>query len=227
MSSFQTLGERRTSADDVFDHLYTEIVSMNLLPGKKLSEVDTARQFAVSRQPVREAFIRLDNLGLLQIRPQKATVVRKFSRSGIANARLVRTAVEIEIIRRACKMENPGDNKAIKANLKNQQEAMSAKDTDTFHALDYDFHRLLCTVAKCDFAFQTISDCKAQLDRLCMLSLAQDTEMAVLFEDHQTIYTALCDGDEEMAHQAVRRHFGRLDGTVASIESGHLDYFED
>jgi len=198
MSSVQSVGERRTSADDVFDHLYSEIVSMSILPGNKMSEVDIARQFDVSRQPVREAFIRLGNLGLLQIRPQKATVVRKFSRSGIANARLVRTAVEIEIIRRACKTENPGDNKEIKANLQAQEDAFDRKDADTFHQLDYNFHRLLCTVAKCDFAFQTISDCKAQLDRLCMLSLAQGAEMAVLLEDHQSIYAAMCDGDEEV-----------------------------
>jgi len=148
-------------------------------------------------------------------------------RPSYANARLVRTAVEIEIIRRACKTENPGDNKEIKANLQAQEDAFDRKDADTFHQLDYNFHRLLCTVAKCDFAFQTISDCKAQLDRLCMLSLAQGAEMAVLLEDHQSIYAAMCDGDEEMAHQAVRRHFGRLDGTVASIESDHLEYFED
>ena len=52
--------ERRTTVDCVFERLHADIINLNLLPGAKLSEVEVARQMDVSRQPVREAFIRLD-----------------------------------------------------------------------------------------------------------------------------------------------------------------------
>ena len=94
--------ERRTSADDVFDFLFDQINTLQLLPGTRISEVEIARQFQVSRQPVREAFIRLSNLELLLIRPQKATVVRQFSHTKILRARFIRSAVETEVLRRAC-----------------------------------------------------------------------------------------------------------------------------
>ena len=80
--------ERRTTTDEVFDRLHEEIVTLELLPGTKLSEVEVARRFGVSRQPVRDAFNRLSNLDLLLIRPQKATEVRGFSIERIARARL-------------------------------------------------------------------------------------------------------------------------------------------
>ncbi|MXW87614.1 MAG: GntR family transcriptional regulator [Boseongicola sp. SB0667_bin_21] len=50
--------DRRTNADDVFDYLHGEIVSLRLLPGTRISEIEVAGQFDVSRHPVREAFIR-------------------------------------------------------------------------------------------------------------------------------------------------------------------------
>lgn len=46
--------DRRTSVDVVFDHLYDEISSLNLLPGDKISEAEIAARFGVSRQPVRD-----------------------------------------------------------------------------------------------------------------------------------------------------------------------------
>ena len=96
--------ERRTGVESVFDHLYEEIVAMRLLPGAKISEAEIARQFDVSRQPVRDAFSRLENLDLLLIRPQKATEVKRFSNRAITTARFVRVAIETEALRRAARL---------------------------------------------------------------------------------------------------------------------------
>ena len=71
--------DRRTTVDEIFDHLFDEISSLRLRPGDRISEADIAAQFGVSRQPVRDAFTRLANLDLLLIRPQRATEVKRFS----------------------------------------------------------------------------------------------------------------------------------------------------
>ena len=165
------INERRTSADVVFESLFEEIVALDLLPGAKMSEVEVAKRFGVSRQPVRDAFSRLGNLGLLVIRPQKATVVRHFSLQGIQNARFIRTAVEVEVLRRACLNWTGDFDDALDDNLAEQRIAIDANDPETFHRIDYDFHRLLCESAGADFAFETIAANKAQVDRLCILSL--------------------------------------------------------
>ena len=92
----------RTSTDMVFNALYEEISTLKLLPGTKMSEAEVANRMGVSRQPVRDAFNRLGNMGLLLIRPQRATVVRGFSMDEIQNSRFIRLAVELEVIREAC-----------------------------------------------------------------------------------------------------------------------------
>ncbi|NNF77237.1 MAG: GntR family transcriptional regulator, partial [Rhizobiales bacterium] len=58
---------RRTTVDDVFEQLHSDIVTLKLKSGTKISEVEIAGQFNVSRQPVREAFTRLGSLRLLEV----------------------------------------------------------------------------------------------------------------------------------------------------------------
>ena len=143
MAALGTL-ERTTSSDVVFDELFGQITRLELLPGTKISEADVAKSFGFSRQPVREAFTRLANLNLLLVRPQRATVVRPFSRQLIANARFVRSAVELEVIRAAASDRDKSVDTALKANLREQATSISSEDVSLFHDLDYQFHKLLC-----------------------------------------------------------------------------------
>lgn len=219
-------GERRTSVDDIFDHLKEEILSLNLRPGDKISEADIAAQFGVSRQPVRDAFSRLANLDLLLIRPQRATEVRRFSSREIEKARFVRAAIEKEVLRRAA--ENCTDNgaKRLTAALTEQEDAMRAKDLTSFGQLDYEFHKILCEIAGADYAYDVIMTEKAKVDRLCRLGLSKENRMPLLVEDHRSIADAVIRHDAERAIVQGMLHLSRLDETIEQIAKGSATYFE-
>lgn len=219
--------ERRTSADVVFDHLRSEIVSNALPPGTKISEVDIANRFGVSRQPVRDAFSRLANHDLLLIRPQKPTEVRKFSLAKVTQARFVRLAVELEVVRTACAVWDAARAKTVDANLTQQRRAVDAEDIDRFHALDYEFHKLICDLSGNGTMFETIQFFKAKIDRLCMLSLGEPSEASDLLLDHQHMADAILAGRAEDADKVVRLHLSRLDETIREIRKEHADFFED
>lgn len=219
--------DRRTSADEVFDFLHGQIAALRLMPGTRISEVEIAKRFDMSRQPVREAFIRLANLDLVQIRPQKATVVRGFSYQAIQRSRFIRLSVECEIMRRACNAAREKDIKRLQRALDQQASAVAQNDIERFHALDYEFHKTLCRTAHCEFAFKTITENKAMVDRLCLLSLTVATEMDKLLTDHRAIVDHLTERDETAAITAIRMHLSRLDDVIASIRKSHAAYFED
>ena len=226
MAAHGTL-ERTTSSDVVFDELFGQITRLELLPGTKISESDVAKSFGYSRQPVREAFTRLANLNLLLIRPQRATVVRPFSRRLIANARFVRAAVELEVIRSAALDRDTSIDAPLKSNLREQSEAISDGEVARFHELDYEFHRLLCLSARQAFAFDIISENKAQVDRLCTLALTSKDAMEVLHDDHKMIIAALFEGDAIAADATLRQHLSRLTPTVEAIYTTHSAYFDE
>lgn len=219
--------QRRTSADEVFDFLHRQIASLKLMPGTRISEVEVAKRFDMSRQPVREAFIRLANQDLIQIRPQKATVVRGFSYEAIQRSRFLRLAVECEIIRRACAEASDADIARLRRSLDQQADAVAKNDIERFHALDYEFHKSLCLAAKCGFAFKSIMENKTMVDRLCLLSLTQATEMDKLLADHTQIVDHLTQRNENGLVTAIKTHLARLDDVIASIRKSHANYFED
>lgn len=225
MVDFTNTIERRTSADAVFDTLYDEIISLRLLPGTKMSEADIAAQFGVSRQPVRDAFSRLGNLGFLLIRPQKATEVQRFSSRAITVARFVRAAIEIEVVNRALERWSEANARAFEDNLAAQDKAVQNKDVDAFHQLDYDFHRQLCDTANVAFAFDAIMENKAQIDRLCVLSMMDKDAMSLLVGDHRRIYDCLRARDPAV-EAAMRTHLSRLDATIERVRLSHPEYFD-
>lgn len=220
-------GERRTSADLVFETLYREIASLELLPGTKLSEAELAIRFGVSRQPVRDAFARLNNAGLLVVRPQRATKVRNFSSEDIRRACFIRCAVEVEVLRGGCRTWDASQDPALDANMAAQIGAVERDDADAFHAFDYEFHKLLCGAAGAGFAFETIAENKAKVDRLCLLGLTDVTVMRTLHADHVAILEGLRAGDEAAVEASIRLHLGRLRSTIGAIRSRHEDYFDD
>lgn len=218
---------RRTASDALFDQIRDDINKMRLVPGTKISEADVAKQYDVSRQPVREAFIRLDNLSLLQIRPQKATIVRRISKSAIQQARFVRAAVEIEVARMACQVDKPECIKAMRVILQNQSDCLKNGDLLEFHLLDHDFHKHICLMADCDYAIDIIHSCKTKVDRLCMLSLKNENDADDVYNDHVNIIEHLSNHDEKKLVQSIREHLARLDHTIELIQSEHTSYFED
>lgn len=216
---------RRTNTDDIFDRIYADITSLRLKPGTKVSEVEIARQFDVSRQPVREAFIRLSNMGLLLVRPQRATVVKKISLKDIADSRFVRKSIEVEVARVACEKYDASHQAAFDENLALQNEAVKNNDFQSFKELDAEFHKLLCLVADSELAYRTISESKLQVDRLCALSLSRRTEFNDVYQDHMKMYDFLKQGNSDGLVALMRLHLSRLDSTIAEATASNQDFF--
>ena len=221
------LAERRTSTDIVYDYLYQEIVTVRLLPGAKISEAEIAKNFGISRQPVRDAFARLGNDGLLLVQPQKATEVKKFSERTIARARFVRAAIEVEVLRKAATNWDGSMLDEITENVAQQETVVARDDADGFHELDYEFHKLMCQAAKAECVVDAISENKMQVDRLCVLSLLNQDAMTALLQDHRDILDQLQAGDADAVEATIRRHLSRLDKTIQTVRSAHGDYFAD
>lgn len=221
------ISERRSTADIIFEQLRDQIMSLEILPGTKLSEAEVANRFGVSRQPVREAFNLLGNLDLLVIQPQKASRVRSFSLSNIRAARFARLAIELEVAKMA--IENWSDvyRPGFERNLAAQTKILQAPDAGAYHQLDAEFHRLIADVAQVPFAFEQIRQYKSHVDRICVLSLKQPHEMADLVTDHSSIFEHLTKGNAEGIEATLRLHLSRIGHTIQAVQAKHPNYFSD
>jgi DNA-binding GntR family transcriptional regulator len=218
-------GARPSAADQVFAELRHAILSLLILPGAKLSEIEVAAQMGVSRQPVRDAFYRLAKLGLLNIRPQRATTVTLISREAVMRARFLRTALEVETVRAAALAFGTADLAALQSLIDQQAIAMEADDRLSFHTLDDAFHLEICRGAGVPFAWEMIYEMKAHMDRVRMLSLAFASRRA--WEEHVAILKAIKERDVDAAVGSMRFHLARISDTYDHIRQQNRQWFAD
>lgn len=216
---------RPSVADHVFDELQRQVLSLELAPGTKISEVEVAKTMGVSRQPVRDAFYRLSKLGFLLIRPQRATTISLISPDAVMQARFIRTALEAETVAAAATRLENADIDALAEILDRQREAVEAEDRAAFHQLDDLFHYEICTRAGLGFAWELIAENKGHMDRVRMLSLTFASEAA--YDDHLRIFEALKSRDPERSVQTMREHLGRILQQIERIRDEHRDLFAD
>lgn len=214
------------AARRLFRLLRSAIVRMELKPGQALSEKDIAERFGVSRQPVREAFIKLSESGLVQVRPQRGTYVVKISAKQVTDARFVREAVEIAVARRACTAMPAEAVTELHHILDAQRRAAEDSAHARFLALDEAFHQALALGVGCDYAWRVVEEVKAQMDRVRYLSLPAATPVERLIEQHAAIVAAVEARDAAAAEAAVRTHLGEILISLPLLARQFADLFE-
>ncbi|KHS85739.1 MULTISPECIES: GntR family transcriptional regulator [Pectobacterium] len=224
-TSFQ-INNNEPVNQQIYRVLRKDIVECNIPPGKLLSEKEISVRFDVSRQPVREAFIKLAEAGLVQIMPQRGTFVMKISEQRVADARFIRQALECAIVRRAAEMVTEEQLLTLEHNLRRQELAAQNEQVREFLSLDDSFHQLLTQIANCPLAWETIESIKATMDRVRFLSLSQVSPPLSLIQQHYVIFSALKARDPDAAEKAIREHLQEMIYSITPIAQQNSDWFE-
>jgi DNA-binding GntR family transcriptional regulator len=202
------------------------IVTMRIRPGEMLSEQDIAGQLGVSRQPVREAFIKLGEAGLVRILPQRGTLVVKISRHAVEDARFIRQAVECAVAREAARLARPSQVAALMSCLTQQRRAARERDAEAFFTLDEDFHRMLAETAERASAWGIVEDVKAQMDRVRFLNMKEAIPMRTVIAQHGAIADAVRIGDPDAAEAAMRAHLKEIVRSLPAVAARYPEIFD-
>jgi DNA-binding GntR family transcriptional regulator len=193
----------------VYQTLRALIIRADLAPGAWVSETELAKAFATSRQPVREAFIKLADDGLVEIRPQRGTLVRKINIASMMDTRFVREAVEADIVRIAAQRTSPGAVADLREQIARQRATMD-QNPDAFMRLDDQFHRTLATIADKSDVSRVVDNVKAQMDRVRFLTLSNRSVIRISIDQHEKIVDAIEGNSSEQADAAMREHLRQI-----------------
>ncbi|EHG7611526.1 GntR family transcriptional regulator [Citrobacter sedlakii] len=211
----------------IYRILRRDIVHCLIAPGTPLSEKEVSVRFDVSRQPVREAFIKLAENGLIQIRPQRGSYVNKISLSQVRNGCFVRQAIECAVARRAAAMMTDSQCYQLEQNLNQQRIAIERKQLNDFFELDDDFHQKLALIADCQLAWDTIENIKATIDRVRYMSLDHVSPPEMLLRQHLDIFAALEKHDADAVENAMTQHLQEIGESVQLIRQENSDWFTE
>lgn len=209
---------------ELHERIRERIVRHKLAPGQRVSEAEIAAEYGVSRQPVREAFIRLSIEGLVVVRPQRGTVIRPIVLASVRDARFLREAFEADIVRLLTRDPDRQLVRSLRASLR-AQIRMTRGDPLDFIRADEAFHRMLAGGAGMAGAWQRIEPLKSQMDRVRFLSLSR-FPIRRLVEQHETIVDRIAAGAVDEAELATRTHLRAILDDLPAIIDMHPASFE-
>ena len=206
--------------------LRTAIIQCDLVPGQGISEIEMSKRFSISRQPVREAFIKLGEERLLEVRPQRGTYVRKISVKEVLDARHLREVIEVSIVREVTRQHDAKLIKSLRRNIAQQQKT-KAGDSRSFLALDEDLHKTFALHAGREYAWRVAESIKAQMDRVRFLSYDFASPVSQLVVEHAEIVDAIESGDEVLAVDRLENHLRGILTSLPLIAKRYPEYFVD
>lgn len=221
-----TLDRRGPVTVQVHAFLRQRILRVQLKPGEALSEKELSLQLGVSRTPVREAFIRLSEEGLVDIFPQRGTLVSPIRMDEIKEAQFLRDILETAIVRRAARDIDEASLSQMQANLQRQEVSLQKKDYFQFMQLDEEFHRLLCQSISLPRAWRVIQAIKGQLDRVRFMGLPQPGHADLMVRQHEAIFNAIRTGNADLAETEMRIHLQAIWGSIELMTNEDGAFFE-
>src|SRR5690606_9263425 len=132
------------------------IVSVVLAPGTVLSEARIAEQYGVSRTPVREAFKRLAEAGLLRIVPQVGSFVARIDLRAVRDSHFVRETLECRIAELAADRIDDAQRAELVRNIDELAIAREAGDLGAMFLADEAMHAMLARFARHQHAWRVI-----------------------------------------------------------------------
>ena len=225
--SAERLDRDRQAAPQVFERLRDMIVSLLLPPGSALSRAALAAQFGVSSTPIRDALMRLDEEGLVEVYPQHATVVSRIDIKLAQQAHFLRQALELEIVGALAQAHGDQLIDDLNRTVTLQQQSARAGEFAKFMAADNDFHRQLYVAADMLALWDLVKSRSGHIDRLRRLHLPTPGKAQDIVRHHKLIAAAVDAGEPDAAQRHLRKHLSGTLRYLAEIRARFPEYLSE
>lgn len=211
---------RRTRSRDVFDRLANEIVAGRIEPGARLEERALARQFAISRTPVREALRQLIGTSLAEIQANGGVTVARIDGHRLSDMFEALGELEGLCARLAAQRMTQMERQKLRRCDARCHDAAVSNDAPGFAGMNDEFHQLIYVGAHNESVAQITQAFRQRLRPFrvpAFYVIAGRVRTSV--DEHREIVEAIVASEPERSAQAMRAH-------VASTSVSVIDYFE-
>ncbi len=201
-----------TKSENLTEYLIEAIVEGQLAPGSKISEPELAKQFQVSRGPLREALMRVEGLGLIERIPHIGARVIQLAPTKLVELYAVREALEGMAARLAARNITEIELAGLESLLSTHSTHIDqVEGASYFHQQgDFDFHYRIIQACRNQQLIGLLCDELYHLLRMYRYQSPRSHSRPVeALEEHKFILRAIRQRDEELAEMRMRRHISR------------------
>lgn len=216
---------RETGRDYALRTIKENIVNLELAPGSQISENELSAEMGLSRTPVREALIELSKVKIIEIYPQKKSVVSLIDYDLVEESRFMRNLLECAVAELDCEMAGPEDIDRLRENVRLQNFYLENLQPDRLQSLDDQFHETLFSIAQKSQVYALMQNISIHFDRVRMMSLSSVKNLKIV-QDHENITTAISQRDPASARRLMEVHLSRYKIDAAAIRETYPQYFK-
>ena len=218
-----SLGSAGDLVERVYKALRAVIVEVRLRPGSALSEKEIAACLNVSKTPIREALIRLEEERLVTVVAKSGTRVAPINIDRFREGCFARLHIETAAVAQAAALRTDEHVIQMKANLSRQHEALDREAYWEFFLCDEQFHALILKAAGLPGLIPVMQVAKVEVDRIRSLKNRLGVRRTeIVIREHQAIVAAIADRDSARASQAMRDHLGEVDQRIWALGEDHV-----
>lgn len=197
-----------TLADIAVQTLREQIFNGRLPPDSRYTEAELAAHLGLSRTPIREAALRLQEVGLVDVRPRQGILVRAVSVTEMEDVYEVLTALEVVAAGRAARrgLRNTLEIAPMHASIGNMRFALSLEDMNGWARADDAFHSTLVALSGNPEIVATFARYADRLRRARNATLRFRPLPTQSLADHEALVAAIEDGDAQKAEAIHGAH---------------------
>jgi DNA-binding GntR family transcriptional regulator len=193
------------------------IINLDLKPGEKILEAEIAASLNVSRTPVREALLMLENEKMVECKGSTGFIVRKFSAKEVEEYFAVRRVIEEFVMTLVLERITEDELEAVKENVRQAEEWLAAKDIHNVVRCETEFHELLYKAAKSEVLFETISALTDKFQWLRAIAINARGGSTQSVDQHKKLLAAIERRDGRAIKKIMRTHLSDAQKKLAGV----------
>jgi DNA-binding GntR family transcriptional regulator len=195
--------------EEVADQLRVRIFAHELAPGTWIDEQTLAKEFGISRTPLREAIKVLAAEGLITMKLRRGAYVTEVNRGDLEQIFTILSLLEGQAAKEAATKAQEKDLNALDDMHLRLEKAAADRNLDQFFEVNVRFHERIIAIANNPWMTGVIADLRKVLKLQRKDSLSRTGRLQSSLSEHREILKALLERDPIAAEQAMRTHLAR------------------
>jgi DNA-binding GntR family transcriptional regulator len=205
--------EKRSMVEEAYAALKQRIIRNDLPPGYQALEEELALQLGMSRTPVREALIRLEHEGFVEVITRRGMRVKPLLARDIREISEVLAWLEAAAAERlAQRRPTQAEMALLEQAIADMDKALEGDDMNAWAEADYNFHRLLVELCGNRHLIDVARIFLDQAHRFRLLTTPVREKPVYSNVNHAAVVEAIRRGDAQTAldiHRAHKRRWNR------------------
>ncbi|MDB4223220.1 GntR family transcriptional regulator [Granulosicoccus sp.] len=215
-TSIQT--NRRRLADEVYDQIVNAIASLEIGPNDRLVQEKLAKQLDISRTPVREALMRLEQEGVLVVSQRGGFRLHRMDDHEVRELYQSRAAVEGQAARILAEKNDPKIISALRKTIK-KEEDIKVTTTRAYFEANRNIHRKFIELTDNRYLLEMFDMTWGKAMAFQLFATFENVDITKSLGDHLSLVDAIETGDKTVALEAFIDHIN--DGFNLQLKGLH------